>query len=299
LRGTFYHVYSGLATLAIVTSLTASCASRSHAADDPATFHPSAVSTAPPIQLDTVKPLFQIGEQITWEVSLQGIEGGRARLAIGQTALVDGKPVLALHADAESSGLLAVVKTVHDEVSTWVDASTGLPLRTVGDSNTSGKEMHAEVSFDHAAHRAQIAYQIASGPKQTTGRRLPEGGTYDPIGIILVLRGWDAADGARAIFHTLGGRTVWRSELVVEGREIRETRLGKVSCIRMRGTSRRMSSALVVDEKKPAREFTVWMTDDARRVPLEIIAKTELGDVVVKLTSYESPPPAATARASR
>ena len=62
-------------------------------------------------------------------------------MAIGQTALVDGKPVLALHADAESSGLLAVVKTVHDEVSTWVDASTGLPLRTVGDSNTSGTEL--------------------------------------------------------------------------------------------------------------------------------------------------------------
>jgi hypothetical protein len=174
LRGTFYHVYSGLATLAIVTSLTASCASRSHAADDPATFHPSAVSTAPPILLDTVKPLYQIGEQITWEVSLQGIEGGRARMAIGQTALVDGKPVLALHADAESSGLLAVVKTVHDEVSTWVDASTGLPLRTVGDSNTSGKELHAEVSFDHAAHKAQIAYQVASGPKQTTGLHLAD-----------------------------------------------------------------------------------------------------------------------------
>jgi hypothetical protein len=38
------------------------------------------------------------------------------------------------------------------------------------------------------------------------------------------------------------------------------------------------------------------MTDDARRVPLEIVAKTELGDVVVKLTSYDAPAPATARR---
>jgi hypothetical protein len=253
-------------------------------------------TSVPPVALDSVKPLFQPGEQITWEVSLQGIEGGRARMAIGQPTIVDGKSVLPLHADAESSGLLAVVKTLHDEVSAWVDASTGLPLRSVGDSNTSGKELHAEIRFDHVLHQAQIAYQIAKGALQTTGRRLPEGATYDPIGVILVLRGWDAPDGARAVFHTLGGRTVWRTELVVDGRELRATKLGKLSCVRMTGTSRRLSPALVLDEKRPARQFTVWLTDDARRVPLEIIAHTELGDVEVKLTSYDAPPAATAAR---
>jgi hypothetical protein len=217
-------------------------------------------------------------------------------MAIGQPTIVDGKTVLPIHADAESSGLLAVVKTVHDEVSAWIDASTGLPLRSVGDSNTSGKELHAEISFDHALHQAKIAYQIAKGALQTTGRRLPEGATYDPIGVILVLRGWDAPDGARAIFHTLGGRTVWRTELTVDGRELRDTKLGKLSCVRMTGLSRRLSPSLVVDEKRPARQFTVWLTDDARRVPLEIIAHTELGDVAVKLTSYDSPPSATASR---
>jgi hypothetical protein len=257
---------------------------------------PTIDPSIPPVALDSVKPLYQVGEQITWEVTLQGIEGGRARMAIGQPTIVDGKTVLPLHADAESSGLLAVVKTVHDEVSAWVDASTGLPLRSVGDSNTSGKETHAEIKFDHALHRAQIAYQVAKGTPQSTTRRLPEGGTYDPIGIILVLRGWDAPDGGRAIFHTLGGRTVWRTELVVDGRQVRDTKLGKLSCLRMTGTSRRLSSALVVDDKRPPRQFTVWLTDDARRVPLEITAHTELGDVVVKLTSYDAPAPATASR---
>jgi hypothetical protein len=296
LRRTFYHEYSGLAILAIVSALTLSCAGRNRHSEDPAPLHSGAVNDSPPIVLDGIAPRFASGESITWEVTFRGIEGGRARMAIGQPLLVDGKKVLALHADAESSGLLAVVKTLHDEVSTWIDADTGLPVRTVGSSNTSGKEVRAEVSFDHAAHRAQIEYSINQGPTQKTGRRLPPTATYDPLGIILVLRGWDAPDGGRAIFHTLGGRTVWRTELVVDGREVRSTKLGKLPCVRMTGKSRRLSSALVVDEKKKPREFTVWMSDDARRVPLEILAHTELGDLDVELTSYEAPPPPIAAR---
>jgi hypothetical protein len=296
LRRTFYHVYSRLATLAIVTLLTASCGGRNRHLEEPAPLHPPVADDRPPVSLDSVHPLFQSGEQITWEVTFRGIEGGRARMAIGETALVDGRQVLALHADAESSGLLAIVKTMHDDVSAWLDADTGLPLRTVGNSNTSGKETHAEATFDHVAHRAQIAYSIGKGPLQKTGRRLPPTGTYDPLGVILMLRGWDAPDGARTIFHTLGGRTVWRTELVVDGRELRDTKLGKLACIRMTGSSRRLSSALAVDEKRPARKFTVWLTDDARRVPLQIRAYTEMGDLDVQLTSYESPPVASAAR---
>ena len=289
LRRTFYHLYSGLATLAIVTLLTGACAARNHI-DEPAPLHPAAVDAAPPVSLDGVHPLYQLGEAFTWEVTFRGVEGGRARMAIGEPTLVDGKKVLALHADAESSGLLAVVKTIHDEVFAWIDADTGLPLRTVGNSNTSGKELHAEASFDHAGHRAEVAYTIASGALQKTGRRLPASTTYDPLGVILVLRGWAAPDGARTVLHTLGGRTVWRTELAVDGREVRETRLGKLPCIRMSGTSWRLTGALAVDTKKEPRRFTVWMSDDARRLPLEIVAHTELGDLDVVLTSYDAPP---------
>jgi len=298
LQRSFYHEYFGLATLAIVTCLTVSCASRSRHLEDPAPLHPATVNHSPPILLDGIQPRYQAGESITWEVSLRGIEGGRARFAVGQPALVDGKQVLALHADAESSGLVAVVKTFHDDISAWIDASTGLPIRTVGNSNTSGKDTHAEATFDHQAHRASIDYSIGTGARQKTARRLPESATYDPLGVILVLRGWAAPDGARAIFHTLGGRTVWRTDLTVDGRETLSTKLGKVMCIRMTGVSRRLTATLGVDDKKPARKFTVWLSDDARRVPLEIVAHTELGDVDVVLTSYEAPP-LATASATR
>jgi hypothetical protein len=37
------------------------------------------------------------------------------------------------------------------------------------------------------------------------------------------------------------------------------------------------------------RTFTVWLTDDADRVPLRVLANTELGDITVDLTDYSRP----------
>jgi hypothetical protein len=290
-----YHDYGGLATLAIATALTLSCGGRIARVPAPEPASTDAASLAPLTPLDDVKPLFVAGENITWEVTFRGIEGGRARMAVGNPTLVDGRHVLALRADAESSGLLAVVKTIHDDVAAWVDLDTGLPLRTEGSANTSGKELHSETIFDHAAHRAAIDFTVGS-TRQKTGRRLPPGETYDPLGIILILRGWDAPDGARTSFATMGGRTLWRTELTVDARETRSTRLGQVACVRMTGVSKRLLATLTLDERKPPRRFTVWLTDDARRVPVKIVAHTELGDLDVDATSYEAPPAANASR---
>src|SRR4051812_45529434 len=99
-------------------TLTLSCASRIQHTPLPGSPSPSAAAAAasPPVSLDDVKPRFFPGESITWEVTFRGIEGGRARMAVGQPSLVDGRHVLPLRAQAESSGLLAVVKSFHDDV---------------------------------------------------------------------------------------------------------------------------------------------------------------------------------------
>ena len=272
-----------------------SCVGRARPSGEAAAHPPAAVDARPPVELGEVKPRYFAGEQITWEVTFRGIEGGRARMAVGDPASVDGVQVLALHAQAESSGLLAVVKTFHDEIAAWLDADTGLPLRTVGDSNISGKAIHAEATFDHAARRVTVDY-VVNGKPSKTGRRLPAGAVYDPLGVILVLRGWDAPNGQRAVFHTIGGRTLWRTDLVVDGRELHATKLGKLPCVRMTGTSYRLHASLAVDGKRPPRRFTAWFTDDARRVPVEILAHTELGDLQVAATSYETRPPLTSAR---
>ena len=39
-------------------------------------------------------------------------------------------------------------------------------------------------------------------------------------------------------------------------------------------------------EKKATRTFSVWLSDDADRVPLRVVGHTELGDVTMELVEY-------------
>ena len=50
-----------------------------------------------------------------------------------------------------------------------------------------------------------------------------------------------------------------------------------------------MTQVLREDKTKSPREYTAWISDDARRLPLRVIAKTEYGDVRVELIDYQSP----------
>jgi hypothetical protein len=44
-----------------------------------------------------------------------------------------------------------------------------------------------------------------------------------------------------------------------------------------------------LESNKPTRTFSVWLSDDADRVPLKMVGHTELGDVTMDLTEYNRP----------
>src|SRR5688572_1564810 len=70
------------------------------------------VPTAEAVPLAVLKPFVIPGEQITWQVTFRGIEGARARMAVGVPAVVDGRRLVNVVAEAETSGLAALVKNL-------------------------------------------------------------------------------------------------------------------------------------------------------------------------------------------
>ncbi len=94
---------------------------------------------------------------------------------------------------------------------------------------------------------------------------------------------------ARSIF-VIGGRKLWRVDVKYVGGETIASQLGSRRVVRFDGASYKARNNLTVDAAaKPERTFTVWLTDDADRVPLKLTAHTELGDVTMALTEYSRP----------
>jgi hypothetical protein len=250
---------------------------------------------APPSVLKAEKPFFIPGETITWSVSLAGVEGGRARLAVGRVGDVDGRKLVVLRAEGESAGLLALVRQARDAVSSWIDIDTGLPTRT--ESETFGLERNVKVHARRDAALAVVDFHVWNrGADATAGapdgqqrrQRLPLLETHDPLSAILAMRAWTAPRGGRAVMFSLGGVRLWRTDLTVERRGEMKTALGTRKIVQIAGVARRLRSAtLEEDPARPPRTFTVWVTEDDQRIPVQITAHTEFGDVVVRATSYE------------
>lgn len=281
-----YHRWALGASLALAAGACAGPAT-SQPASGPSL--PSAVALTAPVSLEEVRPFFFPGEAITWELTYKGIEGGRARLAIGEPAIVGDRSVLAIRADAESSGLLAVVKRVRDDLATWIDVQSGLPVRTESEADVSGKHIRVHTTWRAGEAFADMIVWWKRDPEKRYVRRLPTVRTHDTMSALLTIRGWEAPDGARATIYALGGQRLWRTELVVERRESVRAPLGERAAIRMSGVATRMTPALQDDRAKKPRTFTVWFSDDADRIPLRVVADTEYGEIEIAATSYERP----------
>jgi hypothetical protein len=84
----------------------------------------------------------------------------------------------------------------------------------------------------------------------------------------------------------VGGRRLWRIDVTYGGPEAIGSAIGNRRAIRFTGRSYRARRDFTPETAQPSRTFTVWLSDDADRVPLKVAAKTELGDIAMDLTEY-------------
>ena len=259
----------------------------------------AAASTIPnhaPPPFPTLKPFFIPGETITWEVTVAGITGARARLAVGEPAAVDGGgQVVVLRAEAESAGIAIIIKEISSKMASWIDTESGVPSRSESDSSGFSTTLLVEAErHPDEDGNPSVAFTIhrrkRSGDEtQSKVARLPVVETHDPLSATLALRAWNAKRGTRALLYSLGGARLWRTELTFEGNENLRTALGSRKTVRITGVSMRLRPTFDVDAKFKPRTFTIWVTDDDQRIPVQIQARTEMGVMMARVTSYDSP----------
>jgi len=245
----------------------------------------------PPAALAETRALFFAGEQMTFELSLRGITGGEATLAVGTPGVVDGRREIIVQSRVESAGVAAMFKEVRDEISTSIDLATSRPV-----------SHHAQVKFGsrestidtHFAQGAVGSFEIEYTPKGGKTRRLRQAmpadqAAFDMHAAIGALRAWTPADGEQVFLYTMAGRQLWQITLRMTGREPVKTALGRYPALRIDGVGRRVTRELRPDLDKPERHFTVWLSDDENRLPLVTEGKTEYGDVKAELVEYSRP----------
>jgi hypothetical protein len=229
------------------------------------------------------------GESMAFDVRLAGILAGEAQLAVGELGDYEGRRAIVVKSRAATAGALALIKHIVDEATTVVDVDTGRPLALETVVEQGNTRTRATATFTDRV--ANITY-IRSDEKAPHHLAINFGSVtvHDAHTAMAQLRGWRASPGTTRSVFVVGGRRVWRVDVTYAGEDSIGSVLGNRRAIRFTGQSFRVSRALAAETAKPARTFSVWLSDDADRVPLRVTAGTELGDIVFELTEYRRSP---------
>lgn len=224
------------------------------------------------------------GEAFTFSLKLGTIEGGRARLAIAPPILKSGERMIHVVGEAEAVGLARVVTGLHDDYRLVLDADTLLPRRIeLVETGLRSRKVIADLQG------TRLSLDVTRADAQRRLQKVLPAEPRDPVAALLVMRAQPLRDGDRLEFLVIDGSSLYQGWVEVAGREPLQTAMGTRRAIRLRCRGRRVSSEGVVVPDRPVREATLWLSDDALRVPLRLQGETDLGLAQIELTSHEAP----------
>lgn len=224
------------------------------------------------------------GEGFTFKFALGPVEGGRARMAVGQPALQGQRRVLPVHGEAETTAFVKILAKVSDDYQLLVDAASLLPL-SVKEHERGMRERRVTATID-----GRIAdVELWSPQRQLKGRRILPRIARDPLSSFFALRALPLDDGQKIGLDVIDGPVLWRVELTVKrGEKVRLEADGdgpSRPAIRIDGVAARIDDG-GRPKAQPPRKMTIWLGDDRDRALLRMEADTDLGRCALELTSY-------------
>ena len=225
------------------------------------------------------------GESMAFEVRLAGLVAGEAQLAVGEIGDYEGHRSVIVKSRAATAGVGALVKHIVDEATTVIDLDTGRPLSLQTLVEQGGTRTTATATF--TGNVADITY-VRSDEQSPHKQKIDFGKVtvHDAHSAMAQLRGWRAAPGTTRSVFVVGGRRLWRVDVTYVGADTIGSVIGNRRAVHFTGESYRTRPNLAAETDRPSRTFSVWLSDDADRVPLKVTAHTELGDIVMDLTEY-------------
>lgn len=242
----------------------------------------------PPVAIaPTAHLLARPGEQMTYAVSIHNLAVAELVISVGGPTTFEGKDVLVVQHHTTSSTLLGWARPLDDTLTSWIDRTTGRPVayKAVELASRDDTDIQdSESRFTGSTFPVRVVRRGETADEQQTVRDAP----YDVPSMLTFLRGWTAEPGAQVSVDVMRSRSAYRSTIAVAAFENLPTALGDLPVVRYDGEVVRLRRDGSEDPESRRRRFSIWITDDADRVPARMVADTDYGDIEVALAAYRA-----------
>lgn len=220
---------------------------------------------------------FRPGERLSYTISWSGfLTAGRAVMEVKAAKTAEGRDVYHLVSRARSAGIVSTFYTVSDTVLSIVDAA-GLDSLYYGlDQSHGRRKKQRQMFFDQEKRSIKVVSNGVAAFHTIPYR------AQDALSSLYYLRTRDdIKPGSSISIDVFDGGKAWTVEVKVLGRERLHTLLGEVDTVKVVTFPKYEGVFLHKGE------IMIWLTDDARRVPVLMQSKISIGSIVATLTEMK------------
>lgn len=213
-------------------------------------------------------PLF-LGETLHYAMTILGVAGGEMTLS-AQTAELGTRPTWKFELSAVSNDFLSKFFLVRDYMVSWVDPKTFRSLR-FEKHTVEGKRARDELT--------EFDYERGVARHENETVKLNDA-WLDTLSSVYYLR-TIPLEGEKPVSLAVFSGETHTLTVEVQGRERIATPAGTFATVRVEPKS---TGASLIGK---GRNLVLWLTDDERRIPVQIRSKLKVGTLIGKLKSVE------------
>ena len=235
---------------------------------------------APAKQVEHSVP-FRIGETLSYDVGWSTyLTAGNATITVQQKKPSYGSTAYYIVAEGRPTALLSKLYTFYYKVDTLLDVYSLLPQRGSVYAEEGKRHRMKATLFNQAAKKAQ--YEVTTATVVKKDMAVPPY-TQDALAALYVLRSIPIKDGDKFNMPVCDNGNIYKVQMTVGAVESVQTGIGSIRAIKV--------TPLILDSKgtAPGRGIALWLSDDARRLPVRLEAQLAVGKFTLVLRQASGP----------
>jgi hypothetical protein len=212
---------------------------------------------------------WKIGEYFQFSIDWSGLNGGSALMQVQNMQTVDGRRAWRIVTKAESNSFVSKFYKVRDRAESYIDADSLYALRFEKHLREGSYRKDLSVRFEQARRKAVHD----DGKSFDVPARV-----HDVLSAFYYIRTCPLPDGATVSIPTYDNEKSYDMVVKVLRRERIEVPAGKFDCVLVEPE---LKSEGIFKSKG---EMQVWLSDDERRIPVQVKSKVPIGSISVSLT---------------
>jgi hypothetical protein len=235
-------------------------------------------------------PYVTPGERISYQLKIGGMSLATYEVGVGEVEAVGDRRGIVVQSHAKSQGLISMVANLDTTFTSWIDVANGRPLRwTVEERDPDGEVLEGADArlFERNGDQVPVEVRFLGKAPAVEMQKVSMAEVWDYNALVIALRAWEAKRGSTVTTEVMRSMYLWHVTVIVRGEETVVTELGDFPALRVDGISYRLRRDGSRDTGAPERNFSLWISNDEGRVPLQSVAQSDYGNIKMTIVDYQ------------